>query len=40
MRHSRTLAELEITTNSLQLSHDTFSRNTREQLRQLVKALR
>ena len=34
------LAELEMKTESLELSHDTFSRNTRNQLRQVFEALR
>ncbi len=34
------LAELEMKTESLDLSHDTFSRNTRLQLRQLLEAVR
>lgn len=34
------LAELEMKTESLELSHDTFSRNTRLQLRQLLDAVR
>ena len=34
------LAELEMKTESLELSHDTFSRNTRLQLRQLLEAMR
>ena len=34
------LAELELKTESLELSHDTFSRNTRLQLRQLLEAVR
>lgn len=34
------LAELELKTESLELSHDTFSRNTRLQLRQLLDAVR
>ena len=34
------LAELEMKTESLELSHDTFSRNTRLQLRQLLEAVR
>lgn len=37
---AKRLAELEIRTESLELSHDTFSHNTRLQLRQLVEALR
>lgn len=37
---AKRLAELEMKTESLELSHDTFSRNTRLQLRQLVEALR
>ena len=37
---STRLAELEMKTESLQLSHDTFSRNTRLQLRQLLDAVR
>lgn len=32
--------DLELTTERLELSHDTFSRNTRNQLRQVFKALR
>jgi alkylation response protein AidB-like acyl-CoA dehydrogenase len=34
------LAELETKTESLEMSHDTFSRNTRLQLRQLLDAVR
>lgn len=34
------LAELEEKTERLELSHDTFSRNTRAQLRQVFDALR
>lgn len=34
------LSELELKTESLELSHDTFSRNTRLQLRQLLDAVR
>ena len=34
------LSELEMKTESLELSHDTFSRNTRLQLRQLLDAVR
>lgn len=34
------LAEMEMKTESLELSHDTFSRNTRLQLRQLLDAVR
>ena len=34
------LAELEMKTESLELAHDTFSRNTRIQLRQLLDAVR
>lgn len=34
------LAELEMKTESLELSHDAFSRNTRLQLRQLLDAVR
>ena len=34
------LAELELKTESLEMSHDTFSRNTRLQLRQLLDAVR
>lgn len=34
------LAELEMKTESLELSHDTLSRNTRLQLRQLLEAVR
>lgn len=37
---ARRLAELEMKTESLELSHDTFSRNTRLQLRQLLDAVR
>jgi hypothetical protein len=37
---SKRLAELEMKTESLELSHDTFSRNTRLQLRQLLDAVR
>ena len=37
---SKRLAELEMKTESLALSHDTFSRNTRLQLRQLLDAVR
>ena len=35
---AKRLAELEMKTESLELSHDTFSRNTRLQLRQLLEA--
>ena len=34
------LAELEMKTDSLDVRHDTFSRNTRNQLRQVFEALR
>jgi hypothetical protein len=34
------LAELETKTETLEMSHDTFSRNTRLQLRQLLDAVR
>ena len=34
------LAELKLSTERLELSHDTFSRNTRNQLRQVFDALR
>ena len=37
---AKRLAELEMRTDSLELSHDTFSRNTRLQLRQLLDAVR
>lgn len=37
---SKRLAELEMKTESLELNHDTFSRNTRLQLRQLLDAVR
>ena len=37
---AKRLAELEMKTESLELSHDTFSRNTRLQLRQLLDAVR
>jgi hypothetical protein len=37
---AKRLAELEIKTESLEMSHDNFSRNTRLQLRQLLDALR
>ena len=37
---AKRLAELELKTKSLELSHDTFSRNTRLQLRQLLDAVR
>ena len=37
---AKRLAELEMKTESLELSHDTFSRNTRLQLRQLLDAER
>lgn len=37
---AKRLAELEMRTESLELSHDTFSRNTRLQLRQLLDAVR
>ena len=37
---AKRLTELEIKTESLELSHDTFSRNTRLQLRQLLDAVR
>lgn len=37
---AKRLAELEEKTERLELSHDTFSRNTRVQLRQLVEAIR
>jgi hypothetical protein len=34
------LAEIEEKTERLELSHDTFSRNTRNQLRQVFEAIR
>jgi hypothetical protein len=37
---AKRLAELEMKTETLELSHDTFSRNTRLQLRQLLDAVR
>jgi uncharacterized protein YciW len=37
---AKRLAELEDKTERLELSHDTFSRNTRNQLRQVFEALR
>jgi hypothetical protein len=37
---SKRLTELELTTERLDLSHETFSRNTRNQLRQVFEALR
>lgn len=37
---AKRLTELELTTERLELSHDTFSRNTRNQLRQVLAALR
>jgi transcriptional regulator with XRE-family HTH domain len=37
---AKRLAELEMKTDSLELSHDTFSRNTRNQLRQVFEAIR
>ena len=37
---AKRLTELEMRTESLELSHDTFSRNTRLQLRQLLDAVR
>ena len=37
---AKRLTELELTTERLELSHDTFSRNTRNQLRQVFDALR
>lgn len=37
---AKRLAELEMRTESLELSHDTFSRNARLQLRQLLDAVR
>ena len=37
---AKRLAELEMNTESLELSHDTFSRNTRFQLRHLLDAVR
>ena len=37
---AKRLAELETKTESLEMSHDTFSRNTRLQLRQLLDAVR
>jgi hypothetical protein len=37
---AKRLAELEMKTESLELSHDTFSHNTRLQLRQLLEAVR
>ncbi len=40
MRSTNWLAELEMRTKSLELCHDTFSRNTRLQLRQLLDAVR
>jgi hypothetical protein len=36
---AKRLAELELKTEGLALSHDTFSRNTRAQLRQLIEAV-
>ena len=37
---AKRLTELELTTERLELSYDTFSRNTRNQLRQVFEALR
>ena len=37
---AKRLTESELTTERLELSHDTFSRNTRDQLRQVFEALR
>jgi ORF6N domain len=37
---AKRLAELELKTEGLEISHDTFSRNTRNQLRQVFDALR
>lgn len=37
---AKRLTELEFTTERLELSHDTFSRNTRNQLRQVFETLR
>ena len=37
---AKRLAELEMKTESLELSHDTFSRTTRLRLRQLLDAVR
>jgi hypothetical protein len=37
---AKRLSELEMKTESLELSHDTFSRNTRLQLKQLLEAVR
>ena len=37
---AKRLAELEMTTESIELSHDTFSRNTRLQLKQVFDAIR
>lgn len=37
---AKRLSDLELKTESLELSHDTFSRNTRLQLRQLLDAVR
>jgi ORF6N domain len=37
---AKRLAELEMKTESLEISHDTFSRNTRLQLKQLLEAVR
>ena len=37
---AKRLTELELTTERLELSHETFSRNTRNQLRQVFEALR
>jgi hypothetical protein len=37
---AKRLADLELKTDSLELSHETFSRNTRLQLRQLLDAVR
>ncbi len=37
---AKRLTELELATERLELSHDTFSRNTRNQLRQVFEALR
>ncbi len=37
---AKRLAQLELTTERLEMSHDTFSRNTRAQLRQVMDALK
>ena len=37
---AKRLTDLELTIEQLELSHDTFSRNTRNQLRQVFEALR